>query len=215
MKEVNYDVPFYSNTPDDTHCVQAAFKMAAEYYRPDLVLSFEKWDEITNKKKDGWTWTMSGLLWLKGNGFDVEDIEPFDYREFIRSGKEYLRELFGDDVADIQEKMSDVHQEQEISKEFIKVIHVEERRPTFEDVRAFLDSGYLVMMNVNARTLNGRDGYAGHFIVVKGYGSQGLFFHDPGLPAIENRHVDYGYFMKAWAFPNENALNLIAIRKQQ
>lgn len=209
---INYRVPFYSNTPDDTHCVQAAFKMVAEYFRPDLVLGFDEWDNITHKKKDGWTWTMAGLIWFKENNFDVVDIEPFSYPMFISSGKEYLRELFGDEIANIQDEKSNLMQEQEISKEFIKTVRVEERKPDLDEVRDFLQKGYLVSMNVNASTLNGKEGYAGHFIVITGHDDTGFIFNDPGLPPVENRHVAYSEFVKAWAFPNENALNLIAIR---
>jgi hypothetical protein len=211
---VNYDIPFYANTPDDTHCVQAVFKMIAEHFRPDLTHSFEEWDVISHKKQGGWTWPMSSLMWLKEQGFDVVNIEDFDYDRFSKEGLAYLATLWGQELADIQAEKTNVPAEQEIAKRFAREIDTERRAPILKDVRSLLDDGYLVSLSVNLRILNGQEGYVGHLVVVRGYDESGVFLNDPGLPPVENRHVDTELFMRAWAYPDEKALNLAALRKK-
>ncbi len=208
---INYPVPFFSNTPDDTHCFQAAMKMVYEYFKPDEKLSFAEWDKISAKVEGLYTWQMAGLLWM-AKDFYVTDIETFDYKRFIEEGGSYLHELLGDEVAENQIKNSDIEQEKRYAREFLDRIRIDRRAPAINDITVLLDKINLVVCNVNARVMNNKEGYAGHFVVVKGYDEEHLIVHDPGLPAYENRKVPYELFMKAWAYPNKNALNLMAFQ---
>lgn len=87
---VNYDVPFYSNTEDETHCFQAALRILLGFFFPDEQYDWEKLDDVTAKVKGLWTWPMAGLLWLFEKGIEIIDIEPFDYEKFIAQGQQYL-----------------------------------------------------------------------------------------------------------------------------
>lgn len=42
------NVPFYSNTPDDTHCFQAVLKMVLKYFQPEKYYSFEQLDKLSD-----------------------------------------------------------------------------------------------------------------------------------------------------------------------
>lgn len=208
---VNYSIPFYANTADDTHCVQASFKMIAEFFRPELKFDFEHWDRISHKKVGGWTWPMSSLIWFKEMNFDVVNIEDFSYARFAKEGKAYLQQLYGQEIADIQESKTDLASEQQIAKHFISMIPTIERAPTISEAQDFLQKRYLLAVNLNIKMLNGEEGYAGHLVVVKGFDDDGFIVNDPGAPAAQNRRVDYQSFLKAWAYPDERALNLTAI----
>ena len=91
----NYDIPFYSNTEDDTHCFQAVIKMVLKFFWPDKEFTWAELDKITAKVEGLWTWQMAGLLWLDANGFEVKDIEAFDYDQFIKKGGDYHGNVFG------------------------------------------------------------------------------------------------------------------------
>ena len=69
-----------------------------------------------------------------------------------------------------------------------------------------------MICNVNSHKLNNEKGYAGHYVVMKGYSETGFVLHDPGLPAQENRFVNFEDFEKAWAYPNKKARNIIAFK---
>lgn len=209
---VVYDVPFYANTSDDTHCYQAALRSVLKYFLPGEEYTWEELERMTAKREGLWTWPTQGLLTLQKKGFDVVDISPFDIRAFIQSGGEYLLQEYGKEVADEQVKHSDIPQEQSLYQEFLQSNTYEKRLPAVDDIKAFLDKGYLVICNVNSMALNGKSGYVGHFVVVIGYDGERLYLHDPGLPPHENRKVSYEQFIKAWEYPNEKAKNVVAIR---
>jgi len=125
---------------------------------------------------------------------------------------EYLAEMYGKEIADTQEQKSDLSQEMAFAAKFREVVRPEYRVPTIKDITDFLEDGYLVIVNVNARVLNGKEGYAGHFLVVYGTQDDAIFFHDPGLPAQEGRSVSQDFFDKAWGYPNGLAKNISAVK---
>src|SRR3990167_7953276 len=155
----DYKVPFYSNTPDDTHCFQAVLRMIIKYFQPDSDLTWEALDKMTSKPKGKWTWPMSGLIWLKSNGYDVIDVENFNYAEFINLGKTYLEKIYGSEVATAQELNSDIKRAQQESTDYCRVVNPENRVAKYSEIIEALDQGYLVTCHVNSRTLNGKQGY--------------------------------------------------------
>ena len=96
--EIDYNIPFCSNTEDDTHCFQAALKMVMKYFWPDKDYSWEDLEIITKKVEGLWTWPMAGLLWLAEQRVEVIDIEVFDYNRFIAKGGKYLIDEYGKEV---------------------------------------------------------------------------------------------------------------------
>ena len=206
------DVPFFANTPDNTHCFQAALRMVLKNFLPDRDYSWEKLDKMTAKKENQWTWPLSGILELQSLGFEVVNIEKFDYDRFINKGNDYLYDTFDKEVAQAQIEHSDIDQEQELSKAFINRINTERRAPTIEGIVNLTEQGYLVICNLNARKLHQQDGYAGHFAVITGYQQDHLILHDPGLPPHKNLTVSKEVFEQAWCYPNEYAKNIIAFR---
>jgi hypothetical protein len=156
---------------------------------------------------------MAGLLWMKEQGFDVKNIEVFDYRKFVDNPKAYLAEKYGPDVAATQIRNSNIDQEISFAKKFIESINTENREATIDDILDYLRLGYLVGANVNYKTLNNQPGYVGHFVVVKGAKDGNLIIHDPGLPPIENRTISFTQFEKGWAYPTKSESNLMAFKK--
>lgn len=205
-------VSFFSNTPDDTHCYQAAIRMVAKYLWPAEEYSWDELDKMTAKVSGLWTWATAGLLWLQSKGAKVKVIEIFDYQKFIESGDQYLLNFYGDEVGNEQIKNSDIAQEQRLIKEAIQKINIEKRLPTTNDIIQLLDQGYLVICNINSNALNEKSGFVGHFVVIIGYEGDHLVLHDPGLPPQENRVVSNEDFSNAWAYPNSSVKNLIAIK---
>lgn len=209
---VNYNVPFYPNTDDDLHCFQAALRMVLKYFLPDREFTWEELDKLTAKVEGLGTWPMAGLLWMRNEGFEIKNIEPFDYGQFIREPEQYLLDIYGKEVGKWQIEYSELGQEVEFAKRFVQEIEHEIRIPELKEIRLFLDGGYLVMCNVNSIRLNNEKGYAGHFVIVKGHRDNTFILHDPGLPPVENRECDLETFEQAWAYPDEKAKNIMAFK---
>ncbi|KKQ87654.1 MAG: hypothetical protein UT09_C0012G0008 [Parcubacteria group bacterium GW2011_GWF2_38_8] len=209
---INYNVPFYSNTPEGTHCFQAVLKMVLKYFLSQEEYSFEELDKKTAKVKGLWTWKMAGLLWLKKKGFKIENIGMFDYKRFSEEGEKYLIDFYGEEIGEAQITHCKVSQEMDNAKKFVEEIQSEKRVPEIKEIINFLNNEYLVVCVVNSRALNNISGYSGHFILIKGYENNSFIVHDPGLPRQENRKVDFDLFEESWGYPNQNAKNIISLK---
>lgn len=212
IMSVDYKVPFYSNTPDDTHCVQACYKMVLKYFLPNKDFSWEELDKATAKQKDMWTWPMAGLIWLQEQGLEIINIEDFDYGQFIKNKKNYLIEKYGRVIADKQEAHSNIPAELKWARQFIKKMKTDSRIPDCDDIKHHLDMGYLVIVSVNYNSLHHKKGYTGHSVVIKGYDDQGFIIHDPGNPGEPDFRPSYDQFMKGWAYPNEGVKNMTGLK---
>lgn len=210
--QIDYQIPFYSNTSDNLHCFEASLRMILKYFKPKKEYSWKEMDNITGKKPNLWTWPQLGLLWFQKHGFEVINMEIFNYPRFVQKGESYLMEFYGKEAGIQQINHSDIPHEQKISKQLIEEMKIDCRIPSVNDIRQFLEKGYLLNCLVNSKTLSGKSGYVGHSIVIKGITESEVIFHDPGLPAQPNRKIGFGTFEKAWAFPNEKAKNLVAIK---
>ena len=208
-------VPFIANSQDDLHCYEASLKMIMKYFKPELDFSWEQMESITGKEVGLWTWPQQGIVWLSQNGFEVINIEIFDYPQFVREGGDYLISFYGKDGGLEQIKHSNVAKEQQTCSQFIRQVKTELRLPNWDDIRRLLSQGYLLGCLVNSSALNGKEGYVGHFIVLTNILDNSISFNDPGLPPVENRRVDLSTFEKAWAYPDNNAKNLIAVKLKE
>lgn len=211
--DIHYDVPFYSNTEDDTHCFQAALKMVLKYFQPKKEFSWQELEEITDKQEGLWTWPLASMLWLKKQGYSVQSLEVFDYTRFITEKEKYLLELYGLEGGTAQIQHSNIEQEIKHAQELVEANIVKKTLPTFRTIENSLKDGALLLSLLNSAVLNEKTGYIGHYVVIIGINNNELILHDPGLPPLENRSVSFDLFEKAWGYPDENAKNLIAIKK--
>jgi len=51
-------------------------------------------------------------------------------------------------------------------------------------------------------------------VLLTSFTDEGFILHDPGLPPLKNREVAFGDYERAWAYPDKQAKNYIAIRKK-
>jgi hypothetical protein len=205
-------IPFY-NQPDKSSCFQACLKMILGTFLPEKDFTWQELYEFSDKKPDKWTWPMKALINMKSLGLEVVDIEKFDYHSFIKNPQQYLIDAFGQEVAQAQMLNSDIPAEVENSKLFLEKVQFENRLPTLVDLANLLDQGYVLGINLNSRILENRDGYAGHFVILKAINSSEVIINDPWGETGENNHYPIETFVRSWAYPDENAQNLIAVRK--
>lgn len=205
-------VPFYANTNDDLHCYQAALRMVLKNFLPKKNFTYQQLEKMTGQKKGFWTWAMRGVLALKGLGFDIIDIESFDYRAVAKDAKKYLLDVYGEEAGREQILHSDIPEVEKDANEYVQKIPVDRRLPDVSDIQKLVSDGYLVVCLVNSKILNSEKGYVGHFVVIFDCTDTEVLLHDPGLPPRKNRSVLHKAFMESWAYPDEKAKNILAFR---
>ena len=209
---MKYQVPFYANTRDDTHCVQAVFRMTLKHFLPKKNFSWKKLDLISKKEKDLGTWLVPALIWFAKNRFDLMNVERFDYRKFYNDGASYVRKSFSEQAAKWYLEKSNLRDIRRYIPEFLRRIKTQSRYARIGELQQLLDKGYLVASDVNSAVLNNRKGYDSHLVLVIGYGKDYFILHDPGLPPRENRRVTSKLFQKAWSKKYGSGPNLTALR---
>jgi len=208
-------IPFYPNTGDGTHCYQAALKMALAPFDPKN-WTYEELNKICDKQPGKWTWPTASFLWLLEQGYEVRLVEEFDYRAFAKKGYEYLLKKSGKEVADAQKKNSSLSREQKWAKRLVEHagFALDDRIPTWEDLKSYRSRGYSIICNVNSCKLYKQPGYSGHFVVPVSVEETSIILHDPGLPAKPSQTVLRAVFEEAWGYPTDHEKNLVAIRKE-
>lgn len=192
-------IPFFANTPDDTHCLQAAYMSIAKYFDPSFSIPMDEWSTLTGYEEGLGTWANAGLVWFKEHGYDVKHYSLFDFRQFIKQPKEYMISSSNKEVGIWGYEHTNVSAEIARMKRLLDLDIIESKEPTVDDIKVFIDKGYLIRVTVNCRTLDDKDGYEGHAVVITDYNDTFIQFHDPGLPAIPNRQVSYEKFEAAWS----------------
>lgn len=207
-------IPFYGNTPDNTHCNQAGMKMILGYYFPKENFTWEQLEEFTGKKPGKWTWPMKGWLYLAERGLDVTYYGTFDYSAFVTDAENYLLTRYGKEVGEAQITNSDIPYEVSVSKSLLEKIVQEKRIPTIEDIKEFISQGCLLLCNVNYYPLYGKPGYAGHFVLIYGIDEQFVYLQDPGLPPNPNAKIPLTNFVSAWSYSGDENKGLTVIRRK-
>lgn len=210
-------VPFFPNTQDNTHCLQAVVASILRYYDPNANVDFAYLDKLTDKSPDKWTWTYRLLCNLAQMGYDVLEIEDFDHQQFIKNPDAYLIEKLGVQAGQASIDNSNLKQEVINARDFVQKVKYENRPATLDNIAEYLQRGYLIGCHVNSRKLRGRTGYYGHFILVYGYDieDQTLTIHDPGIYTnleqlyFEAEQMPLEQFLQGWSeYPN-----IIAVKK--
>ena len=208
-------LPFYANTKDNLHCVQAALRAVLKTSFPHKTYTYAYLDRVTNHEPGNGTWDSAMLLFLARSKFEVIYIAKFDYKRFARFGDAYLQSFWTDEIYQAQKKFSNFATEQKNAQKLIqnKSITVIHRSANIRDIKSLWRKKYFLMIPVNANVLDRITGYASHMVLVTKITDTTIYFHDPGLPPIPNRRASIKRFMQAASYPDGKSADIIAIRK--
>ncbi len=209
--EINHDVAFIPNAKDDMHCYQACLAMIIKYFYPDRTPNFTQLDIATGHNPGSGTWPLLGFQYLRSLGIDVLTITPFSYEDFVNDGVDYIRRLYGDEIAEWQQQNNDLIADAKMISELLPQLEIEKRDPNYGDILKFIQH-YPVMVSIDSSITRGEDSYTGHFVIIRGCDNNGLYINDPGLPPRENVYIERELFEKAWSsFSGEDSKFLYPI----
>lgn len=182
---------------------------------PEREYSYDELDRISQKRPGKWTWPTAAMMWMIEFGLEIKLIEDFDYADFAVRGGDYLIERLGSEVGKSQIENSDIEFERPIARRFAAQAPVEKRPAELDDIRREIDSGAVVIVNLNSAPLYGAEGYVGHVVVICDVSEGEVRLHDPGLPPSPDLVVDEETFLKAWGYPTPRERNLMSIRRPE
>ena len=188
-------VKAYSNTFDNTFCLQASILSVLNYYFSGKVFSEEEVGVNTDYHPKYFSWFPKSVVWLDKLGLDVKLYSPADYKRIGIEGLEYLKELKGK-MYEVEEKRGEYKYLPEVQiaiKEMIssnlwidKMLSVEELRNELKD-QDTLAIGKTIYEWLDGNYIAGKS----HFItIVKEYSSEVWLIQDPGLPKKQDRKVN-------------------------
>jgi hypothetical protein len=205
------NVPFFANTADNTHCVQASFKIMLKYFLPKRDFSWEELDKLSHKTAGKGTWWFPMLLEIEKMGLKTKYIEHFDYQRYLKEGNAYVLAIYGPEAGKWYLEKSNLTEVKGLIPEFLKQSVGQRRAAELSDIDDLLAKGWLVGIDLNSRTLNKRPGFSSHMIVIYEKAGQNYLFHDPGLPPKPRRKVPPGLLLKAWQYAGSENVALIAV----
>lgn len=176
-----FDVPFVGNDekPSD-RCVPAVVAMVLAYFMPKRTFTMPEVEQICGYVSGKGTWKTQLLLSLHDLGFQTEWIEDFDHHKFIADPEGYLSTILDKEALDWQVANSDLPKEADRMKQYLaKGLPLEQRKGTRQDIKNYLDDGWLVMLEVNENVIAGIPGYLGHVVLVVGYDDDNVTIHNP------------------------------------
>ena len=207
---------FIENETDDLHCLQSCVRMvvnSAEH----AAMSLEESEAFTGFVLGQQTWPFDTLLSFAERGYHVKNIEIIDNAHFANDAKEAVTKEFGEDLWVHFNKVSDVKRAQASAKLCLEASNIEmiKKIPNITDLSELLSDNYFIICNVNAKTLDGLEGYNGHFVIVEhiDFLSESVELQNPGLPPKKNQRIKLSRFLDAWNFPSERAANIMAFKK--
>lgn len=192
-------VPFVENSGDK--CVPAVIGMVLGYFMPEKTFSMPELEELCGYEKGKGTWKALSMLNMAKLGFQTYWIEDFDHEKFIENPKHYLKSILDEKAYEWQVEHSNLDVEAKRMKEYVDSgLPLEMRRATNDDIKHFLDDGWVIHLEVNARTLSGKSGYEGHSILVIGYTDKEVIIHNPDGESGNkaNQHVSWELLNEAW-----------------
>lgn len=209
--------PLYLNF-DDTHCCQCVYGGVLEYFEPGKKWSWEELDAFTGKDPDKWTWPYRGIINAVNRGYDVVHIDNVNVQTYLDDGVyETLLSQLGKEAADMCREKSDLVNVKLDIVDYMSVLADNkfqefQRVPTMQDLKKFIEEGYLVHCILNSKKLQNKQGYSSHSVLIYDMDDTYVYFNESNLPGILADKSVIDDFMAACIDPTPNQWALTAYR---
>ncbi len=190
---------FYSNQPDDNHCLQASVMMVLNSLREEI--SWEEVNRLTQFEEGLYSWNTTASVELAKRIPGVKFVAAtIEYDKFAQEGESYLQEVLSPEWFQDQKQFASpfFKKEQESAKELVKAKGYQSLVLTQNDISKLLLEGYWLIALVNSRRMRSLPGVTGHCVLVYGQDETNFIMHDPGLPPQSEWGVPKNIFMDAY-----------------
>jgi hypothetical protein len=213
MKSYSLEIPYEGNP--GKACALSCCTMIARYFFKEE--TFEHVARVSRWKKDYVVWEFPFWNWILSEGIAITNYDLIDYDAWAKEGIEGLRnstpkqefEFYNEHTFDITTYSKDL-EDLIHNKNFAHI----KKKPLWEDLLKHLENGDVCTVVLNSKTLDRKEGFILHQVVITGLTHAHLTFHDPrsGDKGIHNRTETHEHFKKAW-LESMGAPSLTAYRK--
>ncbi len=182
--------------------------MVLNFFKPGLNLSFEKLYELLEYKTKTWFFETYIARFFYKLGIPVKYYCTSSLRK-VDSDPDVFKKIFGLDFFNPKDKKEADVDNYDSSVDFVISKRLFEKRPIdFEFIKSLLSTKKLVIATVNRNSLEGKDGFKGHFILIKGFDENCFICNDSYLG--ENLKIDFDKFKKAF-YSSEGVCDIVVV----
>ncbi len=193
-KRIPKIVPFFENSPDGVHCLQACIKSILSFYFPERVFLDKEIDEKTGHVGGFSSWLPPAAAWLHDLGLDVRLFSPVEYERLCREGEGYMKVLKGD-MFNIEKQRGEYDNMPFIQasvKELLEKNLIERTALSKHLLRCELENERaLAILKTVHGWLDGNaaDATSHYVLAMKEYSPGTWRVHDAGPPPVEGRII--------------------------
>lgn len=185
----------------------AAYRSILAYFL-HKELTWEELEQLTGYTPDRAAWTVKSLVDMQDMGFDIQMIEPFDYRRYLKDGDAYLHDFFSPEEISWFLDKSNILDIKPLIPKFLERVKYSCRQVSLADIDQLLDEDRLVTVTVNSRKLNDSDGFVSHMLLITGRKGDNFIAHDSGgekYPPQPDREISRDKLWEAMGGDTNNA----------
>ncbi|HUW21688.1 MAG TPA: hypothetical protein VMW41_03370 [Candidatus Bathyarchaeia archaeon] len=181
-------------------CALACYSMTAKYFFSET--TFDQILKISDWSPNYVAWPFKFWKWIMDQGIKITDFDLIDYKRWLNKGVSALKSSLTEKEFDWLRKNS-----QDLSiigKDLKKVVehrNFTHRRgkPKFSDLKSAVKKKSVCEVVLDSRTLDKKEGFSLHRVVVTGINKNKVTFHDPrGNKTIAGRTESLSHFKRAW-----------------
>lgn len=192
------EVP-YIEQPDRNACALASYTMVAKYFFPETTL--EEIAKISNWEKGYVVWAFKFWFWIMDHGVKVTGYDTLDYDGWARDGIEGLKKSVS--PKEFNFYLNNTKDLESYSRDIGRVLahrnfSQHKKTPTIRELESAMARGNICEVVLDAGTLQGRDEFSLHRVVVLDVSPEEVVYHDPSRSGGSHQKTARDLFEHAW-----------------
>jgi len=180
-------------------CALACYTMTAKYFFSES--TFEQISKISDWEPNYVVWPFKFWAWIMNRGIKITDYDLIDYEGWANKGVKALeKSLSKKEMSWLKKNSKDLDK---IGKDIEAVLEHnnfahKKSKPKLNVLVGAVRSNKICEVVLDSRTLDKREGFSLHRVVVTGITDKEIVFHDPREIPHPNRKETVNHFKKSW-----------------
>lgn len=188
----------YISAPNNA-CALACYTMTAKYFFPEV--TFDEIAKISDWTPNYVVWPFKFWKWIMDKGIKIADYDLIDYQGWANEGAIVLENSMSEKELNwLKNNSKDL---EKIGKDIKEVLEHKNftylrEKPTFEKLSEEASKGNVCEVVLDSRTLDKREGFSLHRVVITSINEDSITLHDPRENPLPNREESIEHFKNSW-----------------